>query len=52
MALTDRQPTADPPRCNASKLAGHEAAFAHWYFCELPPGHEGPHRCMSCQTEF
>jgi hypothetical protein len=52
MASTDHQPTPELPRCNASKLAGTEASFAHWHFCELPPDHEGPHRCMSCQAEF
>ena len=40
------------PRCNHSKLAGMRRRLAHWRFCELPPGHEGPHRCMRCQAAF
>jgi len=52
MASNDRQPSAGPPRCNHSKLAGNEASFRHWHFCDLAPGHEGQHRCMSCHAEF
>jgi hypothetical protein len=52
-AYTDGiQATADPPRCKHSKLAGSEASFRHWHFCELPSGHDGPHCCMSCKAEF
>jgi hypothetical protein len=47
-----RDAGAKPGRCTGSTLAGHEAIFAHWHFCELPEGHEGPHRCMSCHIEF
>jgi hypothetical protein len=32
-----------PPRRGPSK---------HWHFCDLEPGHEGKHRCMSCKVEF
>jgi hypothetical protein len=52
MASTDPQATDNTPRCNASKLGGYEASFKHWHFCELKPGHEGKHRCMSCKGEF
>ena len=51
-ASTDRPTEPQRARCNASKLAGNEASFRHWHFCDLEPGHEGPHRCMSCQAEF
>jgi hypothetical protein len=54
MTSTEDQtaPPAKPLRCSGSTLAGHEARFAHWHFCELPEGHEGRHRCMSCHIEF
>jgi hypothetical protein len=52
MASTDHPVSSNPPRCNASKLAGYEASFKHWHFCELVPGHDGRHRCMSCKVEF
>jgi hypothetical protein len=42
----------EPSRCNFCALAGHEASFPHWHFCELVPEHEGPHPCMSCHAEF
>jgi hypothetical protein len=29
-----------------------QASFKHWHFCDLEPGHEGKHRCMSCKVEF
>jgi hypothetical protein len=48
----DEAKTITPPRCNHSKLAGYEASFQHWHFCDLEPGHEGPHRCMACKAEF
>jgi hypothetical protein len=43
MGSTNHQPSSNPPRCNASKLAGYEASFKHWHFCDLEPGHEGKH---------
>ena len=52
MTSTDYQPSPTLPHCNHSKLAGNEASFRRWHFCELEPGHEGQHRCMSCQAEF
>jgi hypothetical protein len=53
MPSTDHQPTSqDLPLCNWSTLAGSEATFPHWHFCDLEPGHEGKHRCMSCNAEF
>jgi len=54
MGSTGDQPGTGtkPAGCTGSTLAGHEATFAHWHFCELAAGHDGQHRCMSCHVEF
>ena len=51
-ALNGPSTGPDQPRCNASNLAGHEASFRHWHFCDREPGHEGRTACMSCKAEF
>jgi hypothetical protein len=33
-------------------LVRAELGPLHWHFCDLEPGHEGKHRCMSCKVEF
>ena len=51
MVSTNDQPTGNPAPCNESKLAGREASFAHWHFCDLQSGHQGQHRCR-CGVKY